>query len=208
MGLFDRLVGNLVDNGMEALKRTIAGVFSDAATGGENAVQKAVNTHVERFTFAKLPATLDELKALPEAKMDTAYKTAALTVVALAVYTKDQQAGREMLDYLNGPAEFNEYDRQFLAEHLLAQPYVAFSYFRGATPENNYTPGLPYVLEVKSNANSFAQENWAYIYLTSGGADTDRQVMVRKKPSEGKWYYWEQALLSGVRTPVAQNPWA
>ena len=102
MGLFDRLVGNLVDNGVEALKRTIAGAFSDAATEAENAVRKAVGTHTERFTFAKLPDTLEELKALPEAKMDTAYKTAALTVVALAVYTRDQQVGREMLDYLAG----------------------------------------------------------------------------------------------------------
>ena len=208
MGLFDRLVGNLVDNGVEALKRGLSQVISDATSKAENAVTQAVNTHAERFTFAALPASLSELQALPEAKMDTPYKTAALTVVALAVYTRDQRAGREMLDFLNGPAEFSEYDRQFLAEHLLSQPYVAFSFFRGATPENNYTPSLPYVLEAKSVATSFANENYATIYFASGGADNDRPVTVRKKPSEGRWYYWEQALLQGIRTPAADNPWA
>ena len=208
MGLFDRLVGTLVENGAEALKRGLSQVISDATSKAGNAVTQAVNTHAELFTFAALPASLSKLQELPEAKMDTPYKTAALTVVALAVYTRDQRAGREMLDFLNGPAEFSEYDRQFLAEHLLSQPYVAFSFFRGATPENNYTPSLPYVLEAKSVATSFANENYAAIYFTSGGADSDRPVTVRKKPSEGRWYYWEQALLQGIRTPAADNPWA
>lgn len=208
MGLFDRLVSTVVDNGAQALKRAASQAVSEAVTKAGNAAARAAGSRTERFTFAALPATLAELQALPEVKMDTPYKTAALTVVALAVYTRDQQAGREMLDFLNGPAEFNEYDRQFLAEHLLSQPYVAFSYFRGATPQNNYTPSVPYVLEAKSYATSFANENYASIYFASGGADTERQVTVRKKPSEGKWYYWEQALLGDIRTPVAENPWA
>ena len=208
MGLFDRLVSDLVDGGVQALKRGLSQVVSDATSKAENAVVQAAGTHTERFTFAALPTSLAELQALPEARMDTPYKTAALAVVTLAVYTRDQRAGREMLDFLNGPAEFSEYDRQFLAEHLLEQPYVAFSFFRGATPENNYRPGVPYVLEAKSVPTSFSNENYATIYFTSGGADTDRPVTVRLKPGEGRWYYWEQALLSGIRTPVSDNPWA
>ena len=208
MGLFDRLVSSVVDNGVEALKRAASKAISDVTSKAENAVIREAGTRTERFTFAALPASLAELKALPEAQMDTPYRTAALTVVALAAYTRDQRAGREMLDWLNGPAEFSEYDRQFLAEHLLQQPYVIFSYFRGATPENNYRPALPYVLEAKSYPTSFANENYATIHFASGGADTERQVTVRLKPSEGRWYYWEQALLSGVRTPAAEDPWA
>jgi hypothetical protein len=63
------------------------------------AVNKAVNTvvqnigrgrnHTETFTFDALPQTLEALQALPEAKLDTAFKTTALTILALSRYESD-----------------------------------------------------------------------------------------------------------------------
>ena len=41
---------------------------------------------IETFTFAKLPESISELQALPESTLDSPFKTAALTVLALCVY--------------------------------------------------------------------------------------------------------------------------
>ena len=52
--------------------------------------------HTEKFTFSALPANVDELKALPEAKLDTAFKTTALTILALSRYETDPDAAIEI----------------------------------------------------------------------------------------------------------------
>lgn len=39
----------------------------------------------ETFAFAALPASLAELKALPEASLDSPYKTGAVVIVALCL---------------------------------------------------------------------------------------------------------------------------
>lgn len=56
----------------------------------------------ERFAFTALPNTLAELQALPEASLDTPYKTAALTLCALCAYSRDKETGIEMLNWLRG----------------------------------------------------------------------------------------------------------
>ena len=69
----------------------------------KNTAQQAVNTAVqsagskrETFTFAALPESLAELQVLPEASLDTPFKTAALTVLALCAYAADKNIGTEM----------------------------------------------------------------------------------------------------------------
>ena len=60
-----------------------------AADAVKNAAQNAVSSFTEKretFTFTALPESLAELQALPEADLDTPYKTAALTVCALCAY--------------------------------------------------------------------------------------------------------------------------
>ena len=47
------------------------------------------NFKTETFEFSEIPSTLDELKSLPEAKLETPFMTAALTVLALCRYEKD-----------------------------------------------------------------------------------------------------------------------
>lgn len=86
--------------------------------------------------------------------------------------------------------------------------YLVKSYFKGATPANNYTPDVPYVLEFSDNVASFAEEGYKRLDIRSGGADTPRQVTLRLKPSTGEWFLWDQVLLVGIRMPVSQDPWA
>jgi len=162
----------------------------------------------ETFTFAALPNNLAELCALPEAALDSPYKTAALAVAALCRFEQDEAAVHEMLDFLKGPDSLSNLEKQFLRDRLAGKGYKSFSFFAGATPDNGYTPALPYRLTVSANPYSFDAENWATLYVTSAGADTPRPIKLRKKPSTGQWFLNELQCLSDIRVPTASDPWA
>ena len=158
------------------------------------------------FTFSSIPTTLEQLQALPEHSLDTPFKTAALALLVLCHYQNDPAATIEMLNDLKGPAPLSVYDQQFLRDRLAGKGYKPFSFFDGAAPANNYTPTLPYTVTVRDNPYSYTDENYAMLYLTSGGADSPRGVKLRKKG--GQWFLWEQFLLSDIRTPAKDDPWA
>ena len=63
MGIFDKLKSSAIDTVMSA-----AG---------------SIGNRAETCTFAALPESLAELRALPEAALDSPFQTAALTVLAL-----------------------------------------------------------------------------------------------------------------------------
>ena len=46
------------------------------------------------------------------------------------------------------------------------------------------------------------------LFIPCGGADDPRPIKMRQRGSDGKWFLWEQYLLTGVRTPKAADPWA
>ena len=173
-------------------------------SGAENKAESGSFT----FRFDALPESLDEMKALPEATMDTPYKTSALAVCALCAWAAAPEIGRGMLDYLKGPAPLSNYEISFLNDRFRDGRHVPFSYFAGATPENNYTPSRPYTITVFSNPYSFPEAGRATLHINSGGADSPRQMKLRFKPSDGKWYLEEQMIMVGVRLPKASDPWA
>ncbi|MBQ5950773.1 MAG: hypothetical protein IJL66_01295 [Lachnospiraceae bacterium] len=162
----------------------------------------------ETFTFPALPADLAQLKALPEASLDSPYKTAALTVAALCRFEEDEDAVHEMLNFLKGPEDLSNMEKQFLRDRLRGQAYKSFSFFAGATPENSYVPAVPYRITVSATPYSFQDENWATLYVQSGGADSPRPIKLRKKPSTGQWFLNEIQCLSDIRLPKEQDPWA
>ncbi len=162
----------------------------------------------ETFTFAMLPTDLSELKALPEANLDSPFKTAALAIAALCRFEQDESAVHEMLDYLKGPDALSNLEKQFLRDRLRGKAYKSYSFFAGATPDNGYQPQTPYQITVSSNPYSFGTENWATVYVKSGGADSPRSIKLRKKPSTGQWFLNEIQCLSDIRLPKAEDPWA
>ena len=170
------------------------------------APQGGGNRTVE-VTFAKLPETLEEFKALPQAQLSTPFDTAALTVLALCFYPQDKALSLEMLNYLRGPRPLSGYDQQFIRDRFMDKDYVPRSYFGGAKPENNYTPAEPYSIQVSENPYSYQEQGCARLFLTSGGADSPRPVQLRMT-KEGKWFLWEQFLLSDIRLPASADPWA
>ena len=175
-----------------------------------NDVAKAVKgstNKTESIVFGKLPDTLEEFKALPQAALATPFDTAALTVLALCFYPENKELSLEMLDFLGGPRPLSNLDKQFIRDRFMDGDYVPRSYFVGATPQNDYLPAEPYTVKVSENPYSYDNEGYAKLFLTSGGADSQRFVVLRLA-KDGKWYLWEQFLLAGIRKPESTNPWA
>lgn len=174
----------------------------------KSATNSEINTNgnkSETFTFQSLPESLDELKDLSEATLDTPFKTAALTLCALCAYSKDEEVGKEMLNWLKGPQPLSNAELQFLKERITGRTHVPFSYFAGAKPDNDYTPDEPFTLTISDNPYSYQNQNYAVMHLKSGGADNPRQIKLRKKGNQ--WFLWEQFVLVDIRAPKSADPW-
>ena len=176
---------------------------------GQRFLKKLSPTHT--FTFESLPQNVDELKALPEADLKDPYAVGALTLVALTRYREDVDECHEMLDFLKGPEPLSAYEKQFIRERLRGKEYKPFSYFKGATPANNYTPSKPYKITVETNQYSFTTDGsgheWCTVWVTSGGADNPRSIKLRQKKSTGQWFLNDIQCLSDIRTPAEEDPW-
>ncbi len=195
----------------DSLKRIIDSKIKEEVRDAVNTAVSNIGkgrNHKESFTFNAIPSNVDELKTLPEAKLDTAFKTAALVMIVLARYEASPDDTHAMLDHLKGPESFSTPEKAFLKERLNGKEYKIRSYFKGATTENNYTPTMPYTIEIIENPYSFDNENWATLWVKSSGADNERQLKLRRKPSTGEWFLNDIQCLSDVRPPVSADPWA
>ena len=159
------------------------------------------------FTFAALPKNLAQLQALPEAVLADPFQTAALTVCALCVFAEDKAVGTEMLNWLRGPRPLSNYDISFLNDRFRDGKHVIYSYFAGATPDNNYTPAQPYTLTFEAGPYADANPGYKKLHIRSGGADNAREIILRQK-GDGTWLLWDQFLLVGIRQPKSDDPWA
>ena len=180
----------------DKLKKGAADAVKTAAQGAANAFGKKEET----FTFTVLPESLAELQALPEASLDSPFKTAALTVCAICAYAADKNIGAEMLNWLRGPRPLGNQDISFLNDRFRdGKTYVPFSYFKGAKPDNDYTPDEPYTLTIFTNPYSDANPGYMKLFLESSGAENAREIVLRKRESDGKWFLWDQFILVGIK---------
>ncbi|MDR2688102.1 MAG: hypothetical protein LBB75_10140, partial [Oscillospiraceae bacterium] len=111
------------------------------------------------IAFQSLPKSAAELQALPEASLASPHATAALAVAAMCAYETSPQAVLEMLNFLRGPRPLAPLEVQFLRDRLQGKYYKTFSYFEGATPQNNYTPAQPFRVTVFDNPHSWVSED-------------------------------------------------
>ncbi|RIA75746.1 hypothetical protein EI71_01153 [Anaeroplasma bactoclasticum] len=160
------------------------------------------------FQFRDLPRGKDELLRIPEASLDSPFKTAALALLVLCTYKLNKEACYEMLNVLRGPEPLSVMDKQFLHDRLNGKEYKPYSFFRGASVDNGYTPGVPYTITVRQNPYSFTEENYAVLWVKSVGADSEREIKLRKKPSTGQWFIRDFVCLADIRIPKAEDPWA
>ena len=81
------------------------GILDKLKSTAQQAVNSAAQSAGNRratFTFSALPESLAEMQALPEAGLDSPFKTAALTVLALCAYAaaRKEENGRLYFDGL------------------------------------------------------------------------------------------------------------
>ena len=170
------------------------------------ATQTGGNKSVD-VVFSRLPDTYEEFTALPQAALSTPYDTAAMVVLALCFYPQDPALSMKMYEFLSGPRTINPMEYSFIKDRFRDADYVPRSYLKGAVPANDYKPSEPYTVTVSETPYTYQNEGYATMYLTSGGADSQRFVNLRKA-KDGKWYLWEQFILVGIRAPESSNPWA
>ena len=195
MGFFDMLAGKAANQLGNAAKQAV----NKAVTNSSNKTEKIV--------FTAMPMSYEEFISLPQAEMKTPFDTAALTVLAFCFYSSDKEMCLKMLDFLRGPRPLSPMDKSFIADRFRDKDYVPRSYFNGATPDNDYMPAEPYTIEISENPYSYDNQGMAKLYIRSGGADALRAIELRKA-KDGKWYLWEQYILSDIRQPESLNPWA
>ena len=121
-------------------------------------------------------------------------------MAALCHYGENPEETLDMIRFLKGPNPLSVYETQFLRDRLGGKDYVPRSFFAGTSPDNSYTPDVPYVITVEEDPYSYAQDGYAKLLIRSSGADSARPVKLVKK--DGKWYLWENMLLSDIRKPV------
>ena len=161
------------------------------------------------ITFDQLPQTLEQMQALPQADLKKPEEVAALTIAALCVYPADKAESIRMLNFLRGPRPLSPMEEQFIRDRFMdGRDYIPRSYFKGAVPENEYTPSQPYTIELSDSHAQIAEEGYRRFDVKSGGADSARPITLRNKPSTGEWFLWEQMLLAQIRVPVSADPWA
>ncbi len=210
MGLFDRL-----KNSVESKAKSFA---SDLVSGDNNkAEDKAANNpdglayaKCVNIAFGKIPTTLEEFKSMDGADFMDPNKVVALSVVALCVYPKNSELAIEMINFLKGPKPLSTYELGFIKERFRGREYLADSYLDGATYKNEYKPNEPLSINVykTSHSEDAISEGYLQLFLKSGGADNGRGVRLRKKESSGQWFLWEYFILSEIRKPESEDPWA
>ena len=203
MGLLD----SLKQQAINALKTNGNKIGKEIGDNVKNAVKNAANKSVT-IDFPGIPESYEEFVSLPEAKMENPFETAAMTVLAFCVYPKDRELSVKMLNYLRGPRPMSGIDINFIRDRFMdGKDYVPRSYFKGATPENDYTPEIPLKITVGDNPYSYENDGYAKLLVRSGGADSLREIVLREA-KDGKWYLWEQFILADIRQPESADPWA
>ena len=167
-----------------------------------------MNMETKVYVFYKVPETIDEFKALPEAQLQSPFDCVALTLLALMQYEDHLDLAMDCLNFLKGPAPISPFEQQFLKDRLFKKQYKVRSFFEGSSPENQYEPLLPYTLSVMATEYSYPQENWATLYVKSSGADHLRSIKLRCKASTGQWFLNDIQCLSDIRLPQEIDPWA
>ncbi len=120
----------------------------------------------------------------------------------------------ELLQFLMGDFQpLSELTKQSVNDRMFQNEkysYIGKSYFIGAVPENDYTPNVPYQIEVKSNIYTDENEGYKRLFVKSGGADSDRPITLRLA-KDGNYYIWSDSfmgLLTDIRKPESTNVWA
>lgn len=177
--------------------------FGTGLMGSAQAASDSSSVTIEAF-----PATLAEFSAMPQAtNLSKPENTCTLLLCALDLFTKDRASGVEALNKLRGPRPMSPMDVQFVRDRLMDKAYLPKAYFDGATPQNNYTPSLPYTVHFYPDPRPQDMgEGYMRLFLRTPGADSPRPIRLRRKGDQ--WFIWDYpGILSGIRITAKEDPW-
>ena len=164
------------------------------------------------ITFDKLFENKEELSRISQE--DPFYVAACAVNIMCAYNPKNPDVFLEMLQVLMGDVQpITPMLKQNIRDRMMSNekwPYIGKSYFRGAVPANNYTPSIPYEVEVEENSHSYDQDGMVKLFIKNGGADLPRPITLRKL-KDGRWLLWSDTIIgmmTGIREPESSNPWA
>ena len=167
----------------------LSSLFERVKSLFKTAEKKAVTAlNTKTITFTTVTGDPTDLTALPPFNRQDPKEVAAMTVLALCRYSKNQEECFAMLNDLKGPDPLSNIDKEFIRDRFADRPLQ---------------------VKVIEQSNSFDNTTYARLWIQCGGSDSPRQVTLRKKPSTGEWFVNQhQFLLAGIRLPKSQDKWA
>jgi hypothetical protein len=160
------------------------------------------------YTFDKIPTVDEDITGIEEYLKEPSFAPAFLALT-MCGYKTNKEFCFKVLDILNGPKDINGFDRSYYEDRFMdGKYYKPYSYFDGATPENNYTPDEPYVVHVYEDPNGIKDEGYKSFLMKSSGSDSKRKVTVRLKPSISSWFIVDEMLFADIRIPKKDDDWA
>ena len=155
----------------------------------------------------RMPCSFEEFMKLPQLRLTAPEDTCAAFLCAVELFRRDKEEGTKALNVLRGPRPLTGIDVQFVQDRLRGKGYLPMAYFRGALPENGYTPEKPYVLDVLPDSSpQGVEEGYIRVFLRTAGADSPRPIKLRRKGEQ--WFLWEYSSpLTGIRPPAALDTW-
>lgn len=155
-------------------------------------VSKAFDKEV---SVEAIPTTVEEFKALQTELGKTPEGCVLLQLVAMEMYRRDKDLGRECLSLNNTTTNLSSVtgrlNELFRENDSYARPYIVAACFKGAKPSNGYNPETPYTIEVRMDPTKNDQRSQLlkgvvkYVQLYSDGWDTHwRNVDVVQQQGE------------------------
>jgi len=184
---------------------------------GNIAADKYRKNGFGNVTFTNIPSDFEEFKAVYTGFLGkTAYGAAAMMPMAMEIYARDREVGRQCIELLNYPSNVNSVI-SIIKEKFGAKPsdsygqrYLPAAVLKGAVPENAYQPERPYAVEMEASVNQHQELKISgsgtvvYIYIIGGGWDTQKRSieMVKQPDSELYQVFNCPALYTGCKQIV------
>ena len=167
-------------NLLTTLALPIIMVFGVNTANAQNDVSKVQDGKV---SIEAIPTNLDEFKAMQAELGTTPEGCIMLQLVAMEMYRRDKNVGRECLSLNNTSTNLTSVTRRldelYRPNDSYSRPYLVSSCFKGATPANGYNPNKPFTIEVRRDPvrpnderSQMLKGYVKYFQLYSDGYDT------------------------------------
>ena len=150
-------------------------------------------------TFSRFPTSFEEFVQVREVLGKEPQGAVALVIMAMELYHRDVDEGKEALKLINTSTNYNSMYRQLKEvmgdDGAYNRPYLPAALLKGANPKNAYTPDSPYQVKVRVNPVTKYQESELldgiviYLQVDSEGWDTNWRGIEVVKPDDEEYYF-------------------